>query len=133
MTEKLDELAQTIEAMRPFVPAKDFAASKRFYQDLGFQTRELGEQLAEMSVGDHSFLLQDYYVQDWAGNFVMHMLVSDVDRWWERITALNLSSRYGVQPPKAPEMQSWGLKVAYVVDPSGVLWHFAERPRAAST
>ena len=102
MTEKLEELAQTIEAMRPFVPAKDFAVSKRFYQDLGFQTRELGEQLAEMSIGDHSFLLQDYYVQDWAGNFMMHMLVADVDRWWERIAALDLNARYGVQPPKAP-------------------------------
>jgi uncharacterized glyoxalase superfamily protein PhnB len=81
-----------------------------------------------MSLGEHSFLLQDYYVEDWAGNFMMHMLVSDLDAWWAHIAGLDLASRYGVQPPKAPAMQPWGLKVAYVVDPSGVLWHFAEVP-----
>jgi uncharacterized glyoxalase superfamily protein PhnB len=32
-----------------------------------------------------------------------------------------------VPAPKAPAMQPWGLRVAYVVDPSGVLWHVAER------
>jgi uncharacterized glyoxalase superfamily protein PhnB len=25
-------------------------------------------------------------------------------------------------------VQPWGLRIAYVVDPSGVLWHVAERP-----
>jgi uncharacterized glyoxalase superfamily protein PhnB len=24
-------------------------------------------------------------------------------------------------------MQPWGLRVAYIVDPSGVLWHIAQR------
>jgi uncharacterized glyoxalase superfamily protein PhnB len=29
--------------------------------------------------------------------------------------------------PAAPARQPWGLVVAYVVDPSGVLWHIAEQ------
>ena len=42
-------------------------------------------------------------------------------------TRADLAARFGVQAPKAPAMQPWGLRVAYVVDPSGVLWHFAQR------
>ena len=75
-------LAGTIRAMRPFVPAKDFELSKRFYADLGFQIRPLGNAMAEMHMGQYSLLLQNYYVAQWADNFVMHMLVDDVDRWW---------------------------------------------------
>ena len=64
-----------VVAMRPFVPAKDFAVSQRFYEDLGFAVRSLGPGLAEVSLGGFGFLLQDYWVQDWAGNFMMHLLV----------------------------------------------------------
>ena len=58
----------------------------------------------------------------------MHLLVKNADAWWSRIAALDLARRYGVQAPAAPELQPWGLVVAYVFDPSGVLWHIAEEP-----
>lgn len=128
MSDKADDLATTIKAMRPFVPAKDFDASRRFYTDLGFRNEVLGDGLIEMHFSQYSFLLQNYYVEQWAGNFMMHMLVSDVSAWWRHISALDLSTRYGIEPPKAPKMESWGLNVCYLVDPSGVLWHIAERP-----
>ena len=121
-------LAGSIKAMRPFVPAKDFDASKRFYADLGFQIEPLGDKIAELRLGRHSFLLQDYYAKEWADNFMMHVLVDGLDAWWEHIAALDLAARYAVQAPRAPKLESWGLNVAYVFDPSGVLWHFAERP-----
>jgi len=124
-----DELASTVEAMRPFVPAKDFETSKRFYADLGFQTRPLGDDLAELKLGPHSFLLQNYFVEAWAGNFMMHLLVTNLDPWWTHIASLDLAARYGVQHPRPPKLESWGLFVAYVFDPSGVLWHIAERAR----
>lgn len=122
--------SDTIKAMRPFVPAKDFARSKAFYSDLGFRAKPLGEKLVEMHLGAHSFLLQDYYVEAWAGNFMMHVLVDGLDAWWSHIAALDLASRYGVEAPRAPKLEPWGSRVAYVFDPSGVLWHFAERPEA---
>ena len=117
-----------IQALRPFVPAKDFARCKQFYADLGFRVELLGEGLAEMHFGPHSFLLQDYYVPEWAGNFVMHALVEGLDDWWAHISSLGLAARYGVEAPRAPKLESWDLVVAYVFDPSGVLWHFAQRP-----
>jgi len=40
----------------------------------------------------------------------------------------DLAARYGVENPRAPKLEPWGLTVAYVFDPSGVLWHFAELP-----
>ncbi len=119
---------QTLEvvAMRPFVPAKDFETSFRFYTELGFQAFRLGDGLASMHLGAFAFLLQNYYVEAWAGNFMMHVLVKDLDAWWEKIRGLDLGARFDVRPPTEPKLQPWGLVVAYVVDPAGVLWHFAQ-------
>jgi hypothetical protein len=122
------DLAGTVKALRPFVPAKDFEISKQFYADIGFRVEPLGDSIAAMHLGSHSFLLQDYYVEVWAENFVMHMLVDDLDAWWEHLTALNIASRYGVKSPRAPKLESWGLNVAYMFDPAGVLWHIAALP-----
>jgi hypothetical protein len=126
-----DQRDRSIKALRPFVPAKDFALSKKFYTELGFHAEGLGKGLAEMHLGAHSFLLQDYYVEDWAGNFVMHALVDDLPGWWAHIESLDLSARYGVERPRAPKLEPWGLFVAYVFDPSGVLWHFAAPAQTA--
>ena len=115
-----------VVALRPFVPSRDFQTSLRFYQDLGFTPKFHGENLATMQLGPFGFLLQDYYDEAFAGHFMMHLTVNDLPAWWRRIEQLDLAARYGVSPPKPPVMQPWGLVVAYVVDPSGVLWHIAE-------
>ena len=70
-------LLPIIETMRAMVPAKDFEISKRFYLELGFSPQTLSDQdLIAMHFGTHSFILQDYYVEEWANNFVMHVRVS---------------------------------------------------------
>ena len=118
------KLAQTVTAMRPMVPAKDFEISRRFYVELGFHPRPLIDQLVEMQLGVFSFILQGYYVREWADNFVVHLTVSDVGLWWDHIASLDLPARYGVKT-KAPQSEGWAV-VAGVTDPSGVLWRFAE-------
>lgn len=128
MTFTSERRVASVKALRPFVPAKNFEVSKIFYADLGFGITPLGNALAEVSLGSNSFLLQDYYVEQWAGNFMMHLLVEGLSDWWVHIASLDLASRYGVQSPRAPKLEGWGLNVAYVFDPSGVLWHFAEVP-----
>jgi catechol 2,3-dioxygenase-like lactoylglutathione lyase family enzyme len=120
------QLAAGIVALRPFLPAKDFQISKNFYTDLGFEVVPLGDKLASVSIGRFAFLLQDYFVQDWADNFVMHMQVTNLDRWWEAVSRLGLEARYQVRAPRPPKLEPWGLRVAYLFDPAGVLWHFAE-------
>lgn len=115
------------ELMRPFMPAKDFDLSKRFYDALGFEKVFDGE-VAIFNAGSGGFILQQYFQKDWAENFMMQLMVDDLDAWWAHIESLELAKHFGVPSPKPPAMQPWGLRVAYVVDPSGVLWHVAQRP-----
>ena len=114
------------EIARPFLPAKDFDLSKRFYESLGF-VKELDGEVAIFRIGASSFILQRYFQEEWAKNFMMQLMVDDLDAWWVHVAALNLPQNFGVPAPKPPALQPWGLRVAYVVDPSGVLWHFAQR------
>ena len=123
-------LIPEIRAFRPFLPAKDFKTSLRFYEAIGFRVYPLGETLAELSLGIHAFLLQGYYVREWAENMVMHVLVNDVHAWWRHIDSLDLARQFGVSSPAAPRVEPWGLTVSYVFDPSGVLWHFAEATKS---
>src|SRR3569832_1574404 len=60
-------------------------------------------------------------------NWMMQLMVDDLDGWWAHIEKLDLPSRFGVAQPRPPAMQPWGLRVAYLVDPAGVLWHIAQR------
>ncbi len=114
------------ETARPFVPARDFDLSKRFYTALGF-AQVLDGEVAIFRIGTSSFILQNYFQKAWAENFMMQLMVDDLDAWWAHLVALDLPRTFGVPAPKAPALQPWGLRIAYVVDPSGVLWHVAER------
>lgn len=114
------------ELIRPFLPSKDFELSRRFYLALGFENL-LDSDVAIFEGGSGGFILQRYYQKDWAENFMMQLMVDDLDAWWSHIEALDLPGRFGVPDPKPPAIQPWGLRVAYVIDPCGVLWHVAER------
>lgn len=116
----------TNEAARPFLPTKDFEASRAFYEALGFK-KLLDSEVAIFGVGATSFILQRGYDKTWAENTMMQLMVDDLDAWWAHIVAADLAKNFRVQPPKPPRMQPWGLRVAYVYDPAGVLWHVAER------
>jgi hypothetical protein len=50
----------------------------------------LPDRLVEMQLGVFSFILQDFYLREWADNFVVHLTVSDVGLWWEHIVSLDL-------------------------------------------
>ena len=114
------------ELVRPFIPAKEFELSKRFYETLGFE-KVLDDEVAIFNAGSGGFILQNYYQKEWAENSMMQLMVDDLDAWWSHISALDLPGQFGVPPPKAPALQPWGLRIAYLVDPSGVLWHVAQR------
>jgi hypothetical protein len=124
MSTDATKLAQAVTAMRPMVPAKDFEISKRFYLELGFRPRTLTDQLVEMQLGVFSFILQRYYVREWADNFVVHVTVSDVGPV--------VGSHCEPRPPGPLRSQDQSAAigrmatVAGVTDPSGVLWRFAE-------
>ncbi len=126
----MSEVPTGTELARPFMPARDFDLSKRFYEALGF-AKVLDSEVAIFNAGSGGFILQRYYQKDWAENFMMQLIVDDLDAWWAHIQRLDLPKRFGVPPPKAPAVQPWGLREAYIVDPSGVLWHVAQRREGA--
>lgn len=115
---------ETVE-IKAFVPARDFALSKQFYQDLGFEIAWSSENMAYLHHGDCAFLLQDFYVKEHADNFMMHLIVTDVDAWWRHVQAQGIPSKYHVQV-EPPEDRSWGLRDFIVTDPTGVLWRIGQ-------
>jgi catechol 2,3-dioxygenase-like lactoylglutathione lyase family enzyme len=117
---------EEIVALRPFVPAKDFAVSKRFYQALGFRVTLEDPPIAILKYGSFSFLLQDFYNKDLAENFMLQLMVRNVNTWWERVEAARLVETFGIKLQKPPALQPWGMTVAFLSDPAGVLWHVAE-------
>jgi hypothetical protein len=123
-----EALVAGVEAMRPAVPAKDYALSRRFYEAIGFATRTIAPELTEVRLGPYSFFLQDFYVPEYAGNFVMHLNVADSDAWWAHIEPLKLAENFAVRAPLPPKAMPWGLKVLHVFDPCGVMWMIASRP-----
>jgi catechol 2,3-dioxygenase-like lactoylglutathione lyase family enzyme len=112
--------------LKAFVPAKDLERSKEFYADLGFTINWSNEQIAELQIGSFRFLLQKFYVAEHAGNFMMTLLVEDADAWWEHIQKMECAEKYPGILCKPPQMQPWGIRVLYLSDPTGVLWHITD-------
>ncbi|WP_211873736.1 VOC family protein [Plastoroseomonas arctica] len=74
----------TIE-VKAFVPSRDFALSKRFYNDLGFAIAWSHDHVAEVRHGEARFLLQNFYNAEHAANFMIHLFVADLDAWWDHV------------------------------------------------
>jgi hypothetical protein len=115
----------TIIEIKAYVPAKDFALSKQFYQDLGFDLVWSSDDLAYLRHGTSTFLLQNFYVEAHAGNFMMHLLVTDVEAWWSHVQARGIVAKYGVFA-EPPEDRSWGLRDFPIANPTGVLWRIGQ-------
>jgi uncharacterized glyoxalase superfamily protein PhnB len=56
---------------------------------------------------------------------MMHLLVEDVEAWWQRVTESGVAAKYGVKVT-AIELQPWRMRDFCVTDPSGVLWRIAQ-------
>jgi uncharacterized glyoxalase superfamily protein PhnB len=119
-------LPSPVTDMKAFVPAKDLDLSMAFYTDLGFTINWSNSEIAELQIGSVRFLLQKFYVAEHAGNFMMTLNVDDADAWWSYIQQKEFPKKYPGIMCKAPEIQPWGLRILYLSDPSGVLWHIAE-------
>jgi catechol 2,3-dioxygenase-like lactoylglutathione lyase family enzyme len=116
----------TANDVRIFVPAKDFSVSKDFYQALGWKMLLDGDDVAMMELANCRFLLQNYYHKDWAGNFMLTVIVEDAQAWHDFVVSVFEKKKYPGVWVKPPAMQPWGALTTYVADPSGVLLHFAQ-------
>ena len=109
--------------IKAFVPAKNFERSKSFYHDLGFTVAWSSDDLAYIRHGNASFLLQKF--PQGIENFMMHLLVKDVDAWWARVQDQGIVAKYGVMI-EAISDKPWGLRDFAMSDPSSVLWRIGQ-------
>ncbi len=114
-----------ITEIKAFVPAKDFELSKKFYEDIGFTMASEGGGVAYFYRGSASFLLQDYYLAELADNFMMHILVEDVEAWWNHINESGVVAKYEAKLSDI-EQQPWRMRDFCLTDPSGILWRIGQ-------
>ncbi len=113
------------KSIRPFIGAKDFDVSRRFYKDLGFEESIISKDLSVFHSGSLSFYLQAAYVKDWVDNTMIFMEVDDVEGFYKELLTLDLPSKYKDVRIKPISHLDWGSE-CFVHDPSGILWHFGE-------
>ncbi len=114
-----------VTEIKAFVPAKDFEVSKQFYKDLGFTMASDGGGVAYFHFEHVSFLLHDFCAESLAENFMMHILVEDVDAWHAHVVASAVAAKYGVNVTSV-EAQPWRMRDFCLSDPSGVQWRIAQ-------
>jgi len=108
-----------------YTPAKDFEVSKAFYKALGFELTEGWGGTFDCRLGNAVFRLQDYYVKDWAENFMMKLEVESVDEWYAHIKSVLDANSYADARYAEPEMIG-DTKIMHVWDPSGILLIFIQ-------
>jgi catechol 2,3-dioxygenase-like lactoylglutathione lyase family enzyme len=118
-------MKQPAKSIRPFIGAKDFQVSRRFYKDLGFEESILANNFSYFKTQGLGFYLQDAYVKDWIDNSMIFMEVDNVDEYWNELLALDLTAKYENVKLTPIRKLDWG-KECFLHDPSGILWHFGQ-------
>jgi catechol 2,3-dioxygenase-like lactoylglutathione lyase family enzyme len=113
------------KSIRPFIGAQNFAISRSFYRELGFEEVVLSHNLSLFQADPIAFYLQDAYVKDWIDNTMVFVEVDDVERHYRELAALNLPGKYPGVRLVPIRVEVWG-KECFLHDPSGILWHFGE-------
>jgi catechol 2,3-dioxygenase-like lactoylglutathione lyase family enzyme len=122
---ELETMGPTIKALNVYVPAKDFDVSKRFYGELGFELVEAWGGTFDCTLGGATFRLQNYYVKDWADNFMMQLIVDDVRAWYEFAQPIVERGEFGTARIGEPEVIG-DTTICHLIDPSGVLLIFIQ-------
>jgi catechol 2,3-dioxygenase-like lactoylglutathione lyase family enzyme len=113
------------KSIRPFIGAKNYDISRRFYRDLGFQESIISPNMSYFHTEGFGFYLQDDYIKDWIDNTMIFMEVDGVKRFFQELSALELPAKYdNVRLTPIRELP-WGRE-CFLHDPSGILWHFGE-------
>jgi len=113
-------------SLLPFVPSgKQYDASRRLFAELGFQEEWENEGYAGFRSGNARFILQRFDDAAFASNFMVKVVVPDLDAWWGEISSKRLEETYPGVRMKPPTVFPWGREVN-IIDLAGVCWHIAE-------
>lgn len=115
----------SINNLKVYTPAKNFEESKRFYAALGFEQKEAWGGSIDCKLGGAEFRLQNYYVADWANNFMMLFNVDDVQAWHDHARKVIDDGIFNARVSE-PEIVGGDTTICHVVDPSGALLIFIQ-------
>jgi hypothetical protein len=116
----------TVSDLRVFVPAQHIERSVQFYIALGWTKNWQQHGLVELELAGHRFLLQDYYLKEWAENFMFAITVEDAMAWKIKVEALLGQPGFDGVRVDGPKRERDGALVTHVWDPSGILLHFRQ-------
>ncbi|GAA4829704.1 hypothetical protein GCM10023310_03340 [Paenibacillus vulneris] len=112
--------------LRPFIPSgKDYALAQRFFEALSFEKVYSDNGLSIFRKEGQDFYLQNIHNQELQDNFMVELLVDDLDGWWRHIQEAELAERFPIKV-KEPTLYPWGKREIHLIDPAGVCWHLAE-------
>ena len=116
----------TVKTIKPFIPSgKDFALAKEFFLAIGCTVNWEMEGLAELQMGEASFILQDYENKEVQENLMLHVPVTDLDLFWADLQASGALENFAGARANPPKVMPWGNRELHLIDPAGVCWHFA--------
>ena len=118
-----------IDDFKPFVPSNDYETSRSFYECMGFSVNWDRGEVCEIDTNfGYRFLLLPRNHNNYAHSLMLHFMVNSAREWFDHFVAIELVKKFEGTKVAAPELKPWGLIVAHVWDPAGVLLHFAEKP-----
>jgi len=118
--------ALTAIALLPFVPSGgQYDESRRLFAALGFDEEWENGGYAGFRNGNAQFILQRFDDRTFASNFMVKILVPDLDAWWLEVSNKQLEKTYSGFQIKPPTDFPWGREVNFI-DLAGVCWHVAE-------
>jgi hypothetical protein len=113
------------KSIRPFIGARNYAISRNFYLDLGFEEIITSEKMSYFSIGEFGFYLQDAYVKDWIDNSMIFLELENLESNLKNIQSLGLTEKYENVRLSEIKYNEWGNEF-FLHDPSGILWHFGK-------
>jgi catechol 2,3-dioxygenase-like lactoylglutathione lyase family enzyme len=109
------------KSIRPFIGAKNYTESIRFYTTLGFTVHSLGPQMSVVHVNEQlSFYLQNAFVKEWVDNTMLFLEVEDIKHHWEAMKVLGLPDKFPGVRLSTIQIKEWGIEF-FLHDPSGIL------------
>ena len=112
-----------VTSLMPFVPSgAQYAASRRFFAELGFKEIWENNGCAGFKNGETRFILQQFDNRAFAENFMITIVVPNLDGWWDAVRKLELEKSYPGVRINPPKEFPWGREVHFI-DLAGVCWH----------
>lgn len=115
-----------VTKLRPFIPSgEDYKRAQRFFEDIGFEKIYSDDGLSIYRTGDQEFFLQNFHNKQFQENYMVELVVEDLDGWWEHIQTVIVEKNYPVKANE-PAMRPWGTREIILIDLAGVCWHISE-------